>query len=309
VSRTHHLSLSRSLIAAIVAGGAVAVIATGPPAYESIVYPGPGVTFTSTTGINARGDIVGQYVAMNARHGFKRDRHGAYVSIDYPGAAATSAWGINAAGDVAGDFQLPGDPIRGFVLRDGAWTVVDCSASLGAVHTFAFGVSASGEVVGEYKLPGVALGSPGRAYHWVSGICSDITPPAAGTGPSVAVAWSLNESGEAGGYYVAAGVTHGWVRDRQGGYTTVDYPGAAFTNLRGISASGDIVGLFRSGSPANQAFLLSVDGEFGTLAYPSSTVNRALGISARGDVVGDYRGGDCPIVNCGWVLRRSNAAD
>jgi len=289
--------------------GTVATESAGPMVYEQIVFPGPAVTFTSPTGINARGDIVGQYVALNIRHGFALDTHGNYTSIDVPGALSTNAWGINAAGDVAGDFQLPNAPILGFVLRDGAWTVVDCSTSLGAEQTFAFGVSASGEVVGEYKLPGVPLGSPGRAFHWANGSCTDITPPAAGAGASVAVAWALNEAGDAGGYYRNGGTTYGWVRNRHGEFRTVTYPNSSFTNLRGISASGDAVGLFRLGSPANQAFLLSPDGHFSTLGYPGSTVNRALGINARGDAVGDYRGGDCSIANCGWALRRTNSSD
>ncbi len=243
-------------------------------------------------------------MALNVRHGFRMDKQGTYMSIDHPGAVSTNAWGINSAGDISGDFQVAGGPILGFALRDETWTTIDCSASLGATHTFAFGISASGDVAGEYKLPGVALGTPGRAFLYANGTCTDITPPAAGAGPSVAVAWSLNESGEASGYYVAAGVTHGWMRDRRGVYTTIDHPDGSFTNLRGISASGDMVGLYRAGPTPNRGFFRTADGIFSPLGYPGATVNRALGINARGDVVGDSRGGTCPIASCGWVLRR-----
>ncbi|MDH4109041.1 MAG: hypothetical protein OEW35_12020 [Gammaproteobacteria bacterium] len=278
--------------------------------FESIVYPAANATVTSATGINSRGDIVGQYRQgagpTSVLHGFLLDRHGQYASIDHPGAVATNAWGIGSTGAIAGDYRVTSaDPILGFVLSDGNWTTIDCEPTLGAVHTFAFGVNASGEVAGEYKLSGVPLQAPGRAFLYRDGECIDITPPVAGGGASVAVAWAISDAGDTVGYYNSGGVLHGWVRDRHGAYSMLDHPDGASTNLRGVNASGEIVGLYRDTASVSHGFHRDGDGAFTTLDYPAAAVQRALGVNARGDVVGDYSGADCAAARCAWVWRRS----
>ncbi|MDH4072468.1 MAG: hypothetical protein OEV41_05120 [Gammaproteobacteria bacterium] len=302
----HQISTGRPptyaiLIVALAAGA----VAAAERDYEQIIFPEAGVVVTVTTGINARGDIVGQYQAYGAMHGFRLDKHGNYSAIDYPGAVSTNAWSINSPGGVAGDFRLtPNGPINGFVLKNEVWTTIDCGPTLGAVHTFAFGVNASGDVTGEYKLPGVSLGQPGRAFLHADGECTDITPPDAGPGSSVAVAWAISDAGDTAGYFVAGGITHGWVRDRDGNYAVIDYPGSAFTNVRGVNASGDTVGLYRMvANGPTQGFRMSADGSFEPIDYPGSPHTRALGVNARGDAVGDYRFADCPIRRCAWVWR------
>ena len=297
----YSIAIAISALVSITPDGAIAA----EHSYESVTYPDPGVVATVATGINPRGDIVGQYVAYGVTHGFIFDRHGNYLSIDYPGAISTNAWGISSPGDVAGDFRLtPNGPINGFVLRGEDWKTIDCGPTLGAVHTFAFGVNSSGVVTGEYKLAGVPLGQPGRAFLYDGGECIDITPPAAGSGSSVAVAWAISDAGDTAGYFVDSGAIRGWVRDRNGAYVTVDYPGSVFTNVRGVNASGDIVGLYRNiTNGPTQGFRMSADGTFEPLGYPGSPQTRALGVNARGDVVGDYRFADCPIARCAWVWR------
>ena len=281
------------------------------PYFEQVIYPGSGVTVTSATGSNARGDIVGQYIAMGVAHGYLLDRHGNFTAIDFPGAIATNAFSINSPGDISGDFRLvPNGAILGFVRRAGEWTTIDCSMTLGAVHTFALGINSAGLVVGEYEVtPAPNLGAPGRAFLYQDGGCIDITPPDAQPGTSAAVAWTVNDSGDAAGYYATPGGSHGWVRDRDGNFTTIDFPGSAFTNVRGINAAGDMVGVYRDvANGPNRGFLRSADGAFSTLGYPGATVNRALGINARGDVVGDYSGADCPINRCVWIWHRGNSS-
>jgi hypothetical protein len=248
-------------------------------------------------------------VAANVRRGFLLNKLGNFTSIDVPGASRTSAWAINAAGDIVGDYEVtPGGANRAFVLRDGIFATFDCAASLQAVNTFGFDISASGRVVGEYKRQGISLGTTGRAFHYENGTCVDITPPAAGPGPSAALGWTINDAGDAGGYFVALdGSIHGWIRDRHGVYATIDYPGSTFTNLRGLGASGDAVGLYRlgpGGTGPNRGLFRSADGAFSPLDVPGATRTRAIRINGRGDIVGDYAGGDCALASCGWVLRR-----
>jgi hypothetical protein len=70
--------------------------------------PGQVAAQTSARGINARGDIVGVYVAGGTQHGFLfRDRH--YTSLDFPvrGVRATIANGINPRGEIVGQYTAP----------------------------------------------------------------------------------------------------------------------------------------------------------------------------------------------------------
>src|SRR6476646_7658418 len=47
----------------------------------------PGSTLTLATDINARGQIVGRYLAAGHTHGFLRDPDGTVTTIDYPGSS------------------------------------------------------------------------------------------------------------------------------------------------------------------------------------------------------------------------------
>jgi hypothetical protein len=77
--------------------------------------PGQVAAQTSAKGINARGDIVGAYVAGGRQRGFLL-KDGQYTSLDFPapGVRATSANGINPRGEIVGQYTVavhdPGNP-------------------------------------------------------------------------------------------------------------------------------------------------------------------------------------------------------
>src|SRR5262249_28618931 len=102
-----------------------------------------------------------------------------------------------------------------------------------------------------------------------------------------------NDSGQIVGVYWDAGHVengtlehnHGFLLD-QGSYTTLDVPGATYTQAYAISASGHIVGY----SSATGAFLLD-QGSYTTLDVPGSNGSYhtyANGINASGHIVGFY---------------------
>ena len=77
-------------------------------------------------------------------------------------------------------------------------------------------------------------------------------------GSSATIAWDMNPAGTIVGLFVAAGSTHGFVLDHwrvvgrevTGDYATINFPltsstNAAYTDVFGINASGDIVGKYR----------------------------------------------------------------
>ncbi len=96
------------------------VRAGGAP--EMFVVPGSSATFAQ--GINARGDIVGQYFD-GGWHGFLRDRAGTFTTIDFPGEPLTTLTGINASGTIIGyyihDIEQEEATAFGFILDRGVF--------------------------------------------------------------------------------------------------------------------------------------------------------------------------------------------
>jgi uncharacterized membrane protein len=81
------------------------------------IFDAPGAAgATAATGINNRGEIVGQYVdAKGARHGFLRNRDGEITTVDVPRNNGFSvAIHLNDRTDIVGGYLRPGasDPSR-----------------------------------------------------------------------------------------------------------------------------------------------------------------------------------------------------
>ena len=75
----------------------------------------PGARGTEAHGINATGQIVGQFFGFTgSTHGFL-DTDGVFTTIDVPGAFSTEALGINDAGQIVGKFGDPTGRIHGFL--------------------------------------------------------------------------------------------------------------------------------------------------------------------------------------------------
>lgn len=265
---------------------AISPLAARPqPTFVSIDYPG--AISTAATGINPKGEIVGRYTDVaGVGHAFLRDAQGVYSTVDYPGAASSFAWGINPQSDVVGHYA-DGSRFHGYRLQNGTFDSFDFAVGSTIAHsTFGFSINASGAIVGEYKLVLQRLGDPGHAFLFENGVLTHISPP----GAKAAVAWGINSSGESVGYYVdqqTPSVTHGWLRDADGGYSVIDYPGATLTNARGINPVGTIVGLYRDAASQAHGFVLA-KGTFSSVEYPDAIFTRLSGINARGDIVGDY---------------------
>src|SRR5438477_532943 len=61
-------------------------------------------------------------------------------------------------------------------------------------------------------------------------------------------------------------------------FTTIDFPGATFTNAYDITPDGDIVGVYRDAGNRAHGFLSS-NGNFTTIDFPSATQTRAFGVN------------------------------
>ena len=91
--------------------------------FTTIDFPGAVETAIdgANAGLNARGDIVGDYCAVPPLPCKPQNVHGLLLSegefttIDVPGALGTSAYGINARGDIVGFFNVDANHIIGFL--------------------------------------------------------------------------------------------------------------------------------------------------------------------------------------------------
>jgi hypothetical protein len=80
-------------------------------------YPGSAAASTRVIGIDAAGDVAGDYQdASGNGHGFIYTG-GAYYDIDAPTATATAVVGINSLGSLVGNYRVGQGPIQAFIAQ------------------------------------------------------------------------------------------------------------------------------------------------------------------------------------------------
>jgi hypothetical protein len=215
------------------------------------IFDAPGATATYTAGINDAGTVAGQFVDNNlAVHGFLRGQDGRFTVFDGPGGTFSVA-AINSGGTVIG-LGSSGD---GFQRNpDGTSAIFDapgvgiCDPTSGTGCYFGTGVAdinTSGSTVGT-DFATVGGQSFARAP---SGVFTIFNPP--GTGTAGSSATGINDSGTiVGNYADANNATHGYLRNPDGTFITIDDPNAAQganspgTFITQINARGAIVGYY-----------------------------------------------------------------
>jgi hypothetical protein len=107
------------------------------------------------------------------------------------------------------------------------------------------------------------------------------------TGTGVINLLGINESGTIAGF--DNGVTNqGFTLTLPNSFTSVNFPGAASSQVTGINASGDLSGLYVDTTGNTHGFT-DIGGTFKTVDNPLSTVfNQALGINNSDETVGYY---------------------
>src|SRR6476660_7701220 len=83
-------------------------------------------------------------------------------------------------------------------------------------------------------------------------------------------AWGIDPSGRVvvGAYRTEDDVVHGFVFER-GAFTTIDYPGVAFSLVTGISGRGEMVGWWQDANGVQHGYVRR-DGVFATVDAPGS---------------------------------------
>ena len=87
-------------------------------------------------------------------------------------------------------------------------------------------------------------------------------------------------------------------------FSSIDFPGATFTQAFGISAGGEVVGVYRDATGKQHGFLRS-GKTFTSIDFPGAAATDVRGISPGGDLVGTYRQDGEPGLNFhGYLLTR-----
>src|SRR5439155_16015017 len=246
---------------------------------------------TFPVGINASGQISGNYGdANNVVHGFLLS-HGRYTTLDDPNAGTaafqgTNAFGLNAGGQIVGEYIDTNNVQHGFLLSGGQYTTIDNPNAGTAASAFdqAVNINARGQIVGGYTdANGVTHG-----YLLSGGQYTTVDDP----NGVFNFALGINALGQIAGNYIDANnVEHGFLLSG-GQYTTFDDPNGMIALVGMINDSGQIVRAYLDANNVFHSFLLS-GGQYTTLDEPNAGTGAfqgsfALGINDSEQIVGFY---------------------
>ena len=185
--------------------------------FTTIEIPGSGIpnghAATRAFGINAAGEIVGDFDAVNpdntiGTHGFLYSG-GIFTVIDFPRSTSTQAFGINDVGQIVGLTGFPGvGGGTGFLYSRGTFSVINnpnAASTAGFPVTVAVGINNRGQIVGFFTDSGRY-----RPYVYEDGIFTTIFVPQ--VEDNLSFAYGINNSGHIVGYFNSAAVgAHGFL--------------------------------------------------------------------------------------------------
>jgi len=229
----------------------------------------PGSVGTVARSINDLDEFTGNYVSDDVAHGFIGRRNGMPTTFDPPGSDNTAPQSINAHGEIAGYYSDAANGLHGFVRHaDRTYAKFDVPGAVPSAGkgTMPMSINSDGEIVG-YFHTGANSGIHGFVRH-KDATFTKFDPPGSITDgathldeegyilrPATA-ALSINDNGEIAGYFGdTTGIVHGFVRHKDGTFTTFEAPGAAKSGNLGtfsesINNGGDVTGYFYAGANA-----------------------------------------------------------
>jgi probable HAF family extracellular repeat protein len=213
-----------------------------------------------------------------------------FTPIDFPGATETIALDINDVGEIVGRY-VDAAGTHGFLLSAGNFTSIDFPHP-DVVFTVAAGINPRGDIVGQYSL---VTDPPNTRHGFLShaGTFTTIKFPDINT--TFTNILGINPRRDMVGRYClafapcmpSAGNARGFLRSMQGGFATIDVPGALETHAWKINAHGQIVGNYQDSSGTFHVYLRR-QGAFTSIDFPHAVRTIALGINTRGHIVGLY---------------------
>lgn len=245
---------------------------------------------TYAHGINAQGDIVGEYIGTSGLHGFLL-HGGVYTNLDDPnGVGITGATGINRQGDIVGYYYGSAGNLHGFFLHAGVYTTLDDpNAGTGSSQgTQAEGINSQGQISGYYlDSANVTHGFLLQQGHYTT-----IDEPNAGIGPNQGTyVYDNNKNGDVVGFYNASNNNSYGYLLHQGQFTTLVPPaGYIAIDPYGINDSGNMVGDVADSAGCQDGFYMD---QIRTVVFSDPSAQcpggtSAYGINGSRNVVGFY---------------------
>jgi uncharacterized membrane protein len=257
--------------------------------YTQIDYPGS--IETDLTGINNTGSVTGIYQDTTGEwHGFLLS-DGNYTAINYPGAnGSTYVYGINDKNQIVGQTASTGVGFE-YDVASQVFTQINCG-----LDTVPISINNSGVIVG-IVIPGYIVGfelsgstcttiEPPRGENQetyvesisrsgeVDGYIRTTQGHLIGNflyrdgkylrvvipGEPTATVGGLSPDGSAvvGSYAPSTGVTMGFIY-QNGTVSTLQFPGAAYTNAGTINGAGEVVGTFSETGAVTHGFTWTPD--------------------------------------------------
>ena len=245
-----------------------------------------------------------------------------FETIEVPGVDFLEVAASNDFGDYAGNTRSPdGEKTIGFTLIDGIFTTYDFP---GSVNTFFYALDNTGKAAGHYKdIDGVYHGVileggelrqydfPGAAETHIYGI-SDETGDLSGNivdeaGSTHAFSGELiitfpgavntygdfvNAAGAVVGSYIDAdGMFHGFMRDPDGNFTTIDLPempDLQFLFVNTITDAGVVGFRAKAANDILRSYILTPDGTLYEVRIPGSAITVVRNVNQDGSIVGFY---------------------
>ena len=116
--------------------------------FSNLLIPGA-VGGSQALGINASGEIIGDYIDANGKsHGFLKNLN-FFFTLDVPGSLNTAATGINDNGQIIGQYTDSNGRGHGFLYSGGIYTTFDDPKSA-IGQTTPWGISNTGAITGNY---------------------------------------------------------------------------------------------------------------------------------------------------------------
>ena len=270
-----------------------------------------GAYITAPVSINSAGDVTGLWTGFDmVPHGFIRFQNGEILKFE---ATSKSNWQtdpvkINDRGDVAGTLYDAGTKIsRGFVRSvEGRIKTFDVPGTLPIVIT---GFNNDGAVMGyRYDENNHVMNAferkPGGKVQLleISGATS-IAPGA------------ITDKGVIVGAYSVSGLSHGFIRKRNGAVTTIDPPQDSIGSIVALNTAGTMAGdIYGPGNFASGGFVRTNDGTVTTFDVEGKKNVVVSGMNESGTVTGYFgphggngfvRAADGTITSFGYGARHS----
>jgi len=245
-----------------------------------------------------------------------------FETIEVPDVDFLEVAASNDFGDYAGNTRSPdGEKTIGFTLIDGIFTTYDFP---GSVNTFFYALDNAGKAAGHYKdidglYHGVILEGgelrqydfPGAAETHIYGI-SDETGAlsgnivdAAGTTHAfsgeltITFPGAVNTYGDfvnavgavVGSYIDADGMFHGFIRNPDGSFATIDLPempNLDFLFVNTITDFGAVGFRAKAANDILRSYILMPDGTLYEVRIPSSVITVVRNVNQDGSIVGYY---------------------